>query len=56
VREPDYALDVLKVDVPVEANPSEIEQFTIEFSSDSSAISMNIMWDRTLVRVPITVQ
>ena len=56
VREPDYALDVLKVDVPVETNPSETEQFTIEFSSDSTAISMNLMWDKTLVRVPITVQ
>jgi len=56
VNEVDHALDVLKVDVPVEVNPSEMEQFTIEFSSDSTAISMNLMWDKTLVRVPITVQ
>lgn len=56
INEPDYAKDVLKVDVPVQTNPSEVEQFTIAFSSDSTAISMDLMWDKTLVRVPISVQ
>jgi hypothetical protein len=56
VNEPDYALDVLKVDVPVSASPTEVEQFTITFGSDSTAINMDLAWDKTLVRVPITVQ
>jgi len=55
-NEPDYSLDVLKVEVPVETAPSETELLSIEFASDSSAISMNVMWDKTMVRVPITVQ
>ena len=56
VNEPDYSLDVLKVDIPVTASPSEVEQLTINFSSDSAAINMDIVWDKTLLRVPITVQ
>ncbi len=55
IMQPDYSLDVLKVDVPV-AEASEIEQFTINFGSDSTAINMDFVWDKTLVRVPITVQ
>lgn len=54
--EPDYSLDVVKVEVPVQESPVENELLTIEFTSDSSAISMNIMWDRVLVQVPIIVQ
>jgi hypothetical protein len=56
VAEADHALDVLQVEVPVEAAPSETEQLTIDYSSDSTAASMNIMWDKALVRVPITIQ
>jgi Protein of unknown function (DUF2911). len=54
--EPDHELDVVTVEVPVEVNPTEVELLTIEFSSDSNTASMNIMWDKTLVRVPITLQ
>ncbi len=53
--EPDYSLDVLKVEVPAESGP-ETEQFTITFDSDSTAARMNFAWDKTLVRVPITIQ
>lgn len=56
INEPHYDLDVLKVEVPVEAAPSETEQLQIDFVGDSTTISMNIMWDKTLVRVPITIQ
>lgn len=56
VNEPDYSLDVLKVDVPVTATPSEVEQLTISFGSDSTAINMDIVWDKTSLRIPITVQ
>jgi hypothetical protein len=55
-HEPNYSLDVVTVDVPVETAPSEIEQFTISFDSDSSGVKMNFMWDRTLLRVPLRIQ
>ena len=54
--EPDYALDVVKVDVPVETVPSAAEQFTITFNNDASGVKMNFIWDKTLVRIPITIQ
>ena len=53
--EPNYVLDVLKVDVPVETGP-ETEQFTINFVSDSTGATMDFIWDKTLVRIPITIQ
>jgi len=54
--EPDYSLDVLKVDVPAASAPEETEQFVINFSSDSTQANMDFVWDKTLVRVPITAQ
>lgn len=55
INEPDYSLDVVKVDVPTMEAP-ETEQFVINFGSDSVGVNMDFVWDRTLVRVPITVQ
>jgi len=54
--EPNYALDVAKVEVPVTRPPDETEQLTITFEPDSSGVIMNVKWDKTLVQVPITVQ
>jgi hypothetical protein len=54
--EPNYALDVAKVEVPVTRTPEETEQLAITFDPDSSGVTMNIKWDKTLVRVPITIQ
>ena len=54
--EPDHLLDVLKVELPVQSPPAEVEQFTINFGSDSTGVMMDFVWDKTLVRVPITVQ
>jgi hypothetical protein len=56
VNEPDYTKDVLKVDVPVSAAPGETEKFAIQFSDDSEGVNMDFVWDKTLVRVPITIQ
>ncbi len=53
--EPDYSLDVLKVDVPVES-VTETEQFVINFGSDDSGVNMDFVWDKTRVRVPIKIQ
>ena len=55
VTEPDYTMDVIKVDVPVQTVP-ETEQLTINFGSDSTGVNMDVLWDKTLVRVPITLQ
>lgn len=54
--EPDYALDIIKINIPVKATPQETEQLTIRFANDSAGVQMNMMWDKTLVEVPITQQ
>ncbi len=54
--EPNYSLDVLKVDIPVERAPSVTEQFTITFTSDSAGVNMNLDWDKTHLRVPMALQ
>jgi hypothetical protein len=51
--EPDYKLDVAKVKVPVQTAPVESEQLTINFAGDTTSVQMNIVWDKTLVTVPI---
>jgi hypothetical protein len=56
INEPNYALDVAKVDVPVGTASTETEQLTIDFGADSTATNMNIVWDKTQVTVPITIQ
>jgi hypothetical protein len=53
--EPNYSLDVVKVDAPVKEIP-ETETLTITFASDNEAINMDINWDKTQVRVPIIPQ
>jgi len=52
--EPDYSNDVLKVTAPVIANPTEVEKFNIAFASDSTGVNMDLLWDKVIVRVPIT--
>ena len=53
---PDHSLDVATVDVPTSQAPSETEQFTITFGSIGPAMTMDLVWDNTLVSVPITIQ
>lgn len=55
-EEPDYSRDVLKVDAPVLLSPSESEKFTITFSKEGDAINMDLIWDKTQIRVPIILQ
>src|SRR5882762_2506130 len=56
VNQPDYKLDVVKVDMPVSVAPTETEQFTINFGTDSTGVKMDLVWDKTQVRLPITQQ
>ena len=53
IAQPDPKLDVLKTDVPVKYSESLIEQLTVEFSKDSSAVNMNLMWDKVSVSIPL---
>jgi hypothetical protein len=54
--EPDHTRDVLKVEAPVEKALSEMEEFTISFSSDAAGANINFDWDKTHVRVPVVVK
>lgn len=47
----DAAADVVKVEVPVQQLPTEVELFTIDVSTDPAAL--NLKWDLTGVSVPI---
>jgi hypothetical protein len=53
---PDHSLDVVGVEVPVTSAPTETEQFTINLGSIGPATTMDLIWDNTLVSVPITIQ
>lgn len=52
--EPDYDLDVISVNVAPSTSNTEVEQFTIDFDSDSTGVMMNFNWDKTVVSIPIT--
>ena len=54
-HEPDHSFDVVTVEVPVETTSPETEQFTINFDSDSSVVNMNFIWDKTRIRIPLTI-
>lgn len=53
--EPNQEKDVLSVEVPVEAAPAPTEQFTIGFSGEPSGAKLDLTWDTTRVRVPVSV-
>ena len=53
--EPNYALDVAKVEVSAEDNAGETEQFTIRFERTDRGAQMYFVWDKTQVAVPITI-
>ncbi|MEQ8302993.1 MAG: DUF2911 domain-containing protein [Cyclobacteriaceae bacterium] len=55
VAEPNYDLDVVKVNVPSQSAP-ETEQFTISFEGGDGGAIMNFVWDQTKVSIPITAQ
>ena len=54
--EPDYDKDILKVQLTPEIQSPELEQLTIDFSSDSTGIAMNIAWDNIKLAIPIAAQ
>ena len=54
--ESNYSLDVVKVSVPAESTSPDTEQFTINFGSNADGATMDLLWDKTKVTVPITVE
>ena len=50
-RVPEY--DVLTVQVPVQKIEQPVEQFTIDFNEQHDFNLMNLVWDQTLISVPI---
>ena len=53
VSEPDRKNVVLKTDVSTKKLDKPLEQFTIDFSKDSTGVKMNLMWDRISVSIPL---
>ncbi len=54
VSEPNYEMDLIKVNIPISSPDSEVEKFTISFEADGSETLMNMVWDMTLIQVPIS--
>jgi hypothetical protein len=54
--EPDYDLDVLTIEVPVQKPASPVETFTIGFSSIGNGANINFSWDQTMFQVPVAIQ
>jgi hypothetical protein len=50
-RLPEY--DVLVLEVPVSHLNNPVEQFTIFFNEKQNFILLNLVWDQTLIRIPI---
>lgn len=53
VSEPDRETLVLKTEVPTKYLDKPLEQFTIEFSKDTSSVFMHLTWDKVSVSVPL---
>ena len=53
ISEPDYSKDILTTKLPSKSVENIAEQFTINFSQDSLGLSMNLVWDKTILSIPI---
>ena len=54
ITEPDSSKDILAVKVASSPNFEEtIEQFTIDFSQDSTGLKMNLKWEKTILSIPL---
>ena len=56
IAEPDPALDIVTVDAPVQKTASEVEMFTIGFSTTDTGVTINFSWDQTMFTVPVAIQ
>jgi hypothetical protein len=51
----DPQTDVLAIDVPVMTMQKEFEQFTISIEKADDTLELVLMWDKTMVAVPLSV-
>jgi hypothetical protein len=56
VAEANHELDVVTVDAPVQKPASEVETFTIGFSTTDTGATINFSWDQTMFTVPVALQ
>ena len=55
ISEPDYSKDVLRTSVKPEIKSKNIvEQFTIRFAKSEKGAEMNLVWDTTVLTIPIS--
>ncbi len=54
--EPDYDMDVLKTNVPVERINEPVEQFTTRFEEDEKKVLLIFEWSDVRLKIPIEVQ
>lgn len=54
--EPDFSLDILKTNVPVERSNESVEQFTIRFEEQGSKVLIVCEWSDVKVKIPIEPQ
>ena len=52
ISEPDYSQDILAT-FTSSKSIEETEQFSINFSKDSTGVSMNMFWDKTVVSISL---
>ena len=54
ITEPDSSKDILAVKIASSPNFEEtVEQFTIDFSQDSTGLKMNLKWEKTILSIPL---
>ena len=54
ISEPDYSKDVIKTSImPTIKEKNTVEQFTIGFSKNTIGVEMYLMWDTTVVSIPL---
>ena len=54
ISEPDYSRDVVETIVATQKKDnSSIEQFTIGFSKNMEGVEMYLMWDTTVISIPL---
>ncbi len=54
ISEPDYSKDVMKTSIiPTIKEKNTVEQFTIGFSKNPIGVEMYLMWDTTVVSIPL---
>ena len=54
ISEPDYSKDIITTKLPSRSDlETAVEQFTIDFAQDSLGLNMNLVWDKTILSIPL---